>query len=327
MTFVVRVQDLRKTFTRTRRAPGFAAALRSFVRPDRHEVAAVDGVTFDVEQGECVAFVGPNGAGKSTTIRMLTGILHPSSGKAHVLGFVPWAERQRLAQRVGCVFGQRTQLWADLPVAESFGLLERIYGLDAAAAARRRAELVDLFALQGLLGQPVRKLSLGERMRCEIVGSLLHAPELILLDEPTIGLDVVARARIRELLVHLAERERVTVFLTSHDTGDIEHVCQRAVLIDEGRLVLDTSVEALKRDHLREKRVEAVLEEAAATVALPGVEALPSESHRAVLRVDTTRQSVDRVIAELSRSARILDLTVSDPPLERVLARLYGGSP
>lgn len=321
----IRVQDLRKSFLRTRRQSGLRGAVSSFLRPQREEVVAVDGVSFEVASGEAVAFIGPNGAGKSTTIKMLTGILHPSSGSASVLGLVPWRDRRRLVARLGCVFGQRSQLWYHLPVAETFTLLAHVYDLERGAAARRLAELCELFELTELLDLPVRKLSLGQRMRCELAASLLHRPEIVFLDEPTIGLDVVARGRIRELLVRLNEQDGVTVFLTSHDAGDIESTCNRVILIDHGRVMLDTSVVDLKRDHLREKTISALLEEERIDINMPGVEVLSSGEHRIELRVDTRVSAVEAVLAAIVSKARVRDITVSDPSLERVIASTYEG--
>jgi ABC-2 type transport system ATP-binding protein len=324
----IRVRNLRKCFSRNVRKPGLASALRALVAPQVAEVEAVRGVSFDVRRGESVAFIGPNGAGKSTTIKMLTGILHPTSGEAEVLGFVPWRDRKRLVARLGCVFGQRSQLWYHLPVAETFTLLASVYDVAPARARERLAELTALFELGELLDQPVRKLSLGQRMRCELAAALLHRPDAIFLDEPTIGLDVVARERIRELLVRLNEHEGVTVFLTSHDTGDIEHVCDRVLLINDGRVLVDTSLERLKREHLREKLVEAVLEHPAGDVVFDfaGAVSLPSEphdSHRLRLRVDSSLTPIDVVVSEIVRRTRVRDLTVSDPSLDRVIATLY----
>lgn len=323
MSASISVRNLEKTFTRSRRAPGLSGALRSLVRRQREIVTAVAGVSFDVEAGEAVAFIGPNGAGKSTTIKILCGILHPTSGEASVLGLVPWKDRRALVARLGCVFGQRSQLWYHLPVAETFALLARVYDLDDGPVRRRLAELTELFELAELLDVPVRKLSLGQRMRCEIAASLLHRPEIVFLDEPTIGLDVVARARIRDLLVRLNDQEHVTVFLTSHDAGDIESVCDRVVLIDGGSVVLDTSVDRLRREHLRQKLVEAAIDEQCVEFEMAGVEVLPRGPHRLALRVDPTRVAIDRVIAELVRCASVRDITVSDPSLERVIQGLY----
>ena len=301
MPGVVEVHELRKSFVQTWRQPGLRAALGSLLRPRRREVEALRGVSFSVERGEKLAFIGPNGAGKSTTIKILTGILHPTSGDVSVLGLRPWRERRRLVARLGCVFGQRSQLWYHLPVAESFELLARVFDVPGPAARARLAELSELFELGPLLAQPVRKLSLGQRMRCELAASLIHRPELLFLDEPTIGLDVVARARIRDFLVRLNQHEGVTVFLTSHDAGDIEEVCERVLLINHGAVLLDTSVERLKTEHLREKRIEAVFGGAPPDFRLEGVERQVSNGHRLALNVDTRLTPIDRVVERLVR--------------------------
>jgi ABC-2 type transport system ATP-binding protein len=328
MSTAIRVRNLGKTFKRSLREPGLKGSLVGLVRRRHETLRAVRGVSFDVAAGEKVAFIGPNGAGKSTTIKMLTGVLHPSGGEASVLGLVPWTDRKRLVSRIGCVFGQRSQLWYHLPVLETYRLLAKVYDLAPSEAEDRLEELVELFELRALLEQPVRKLSLGQRMRCEIAASLLHRPEAVFLDEPTIGLDVVARTRIRDLLLRLNEQDGVTLFLTSHDAGDIEEVCERVLLIDGGTVVLDTSVRQLKAEHLRVKRVDAVLGETGLALDLPGVEALAAAPHEASFRVDTSVTPVDRVVSEMVRRASVLDLTISGPRLETVIASLYeGGRP
>ncbi len=213
----IKVQQLTKTFVTREKQPGLRGSIRAFLRPVRRETHAVKSITFGVEEGERVAFIGPNGAGKSTTIKMLVGILYPTSGQAQVLGKTPWRERKRLAYEIGTVFGQKSQLWYHLPPADSFDLLARIYELDGVAYRQRLAHLVELFEVGDYLQVPVRKLSLGERMRCEIAASLLHRPRILFLDEPTIGLDVVVKQRIRDLILELNQQEGVTIFLTSHD--------------------------------------------------------------------------------------------------------------
>jgi len=213
----IKVQQLTKTFVTREKQPGLRGSVRALFRPARRETQAVKGITFGVEEGERVAFIGPNGAGKSTTIKMLVGILYPTSGQAQVLGKTPWRERKRLAYEIGTVFGQKSQLWYHLPPADSFDLLARIYELDGVAYRQRLAHLVELFEVGDYLQVPVRKLSLGERMRCEIAASLLHRPRILFLDEPTIGLDVVVKQRIRDLILELNQQEGVTIFLTSHD--------------------------------------------------------------------------------------------------------------
>ena len=238
MNLAVEVDNLRKVYEVHKRRGLFAR--------EKTEVVSVDNVSFSVPEGQALAFVGPNGAGKSTTIRMLTGILRPTSGAARVLGFDPWKDRARMAFHIGAVFGQRSQLWYHLPAGDTFDLLARIYNIDPREYKKRRDELVERFNLGALIDVPVRKLSLGQRMRAEVAASLLHKPKLLMLDEPTIGLDINARHQLRELIREWNRRDGLTVFLTSHDTGDIESVAERVIIINHGRIVLDDTVEDLR---------------------------------------------------------------------------------
>ena len=243
----VHLDRVSKSFgVRRSRGGGMAARARDLLRPLTQTVNAIDQLSFTIAPGERVAFIGPNGAGKSTTLKVLAGILRPDAGDVRVLGFVPSADRRRLAFQIGTVFGQRSQLWYQLPPRDTFELLGRVYEIDRRLHGRRIDMLTALFELDALVDTPVRHLSLGERMRCEIVASLLHSPRLLFLDEPTIGLDVSAKATIRELLRTESERERVTLLLTSHDTGDIERVCTRVIVINHGRLLWDGAVAALR---------------------------------------------------------------------------------
>src|SRR6185295_2907684 len=242
----VEIRELKKSFALTRWT-GFSRNVS--------ELVAVDGITMDVPEGQAVAFIGPNGAGKSTTIKMLTGILHPTSGDVSVLGFTPWRERRRLAYHIGAVFGQRSQLWYHLPAGDTFELLARVYNIERSAFVKTRDLLIDRFALGPFLEIPVRKLSLGQRMRAEVAASLLHRPKVLFLDEPTIGLDVIARQELRDLIREWNRQEGLTVFLTSHDAGDIEHVAERVIVINHGRVVLDDQVADVRRQYLGSKVV------------------------------------------------------------------------
>jgi ABC-2 type transport system ATP-binding protein len=319
----IAVENLSRTFLVKEKAPGLRASLRSLWRPHTSAVHAVHSVCFQVEAGERVAFIGPNGAGKSTTIKMLVGILHPTSGSAHVLGRVPWQERAALAYQIGAVFGQKSQLWYHLPPQDTFDLLARIYELDWKAYQRRLARLVDLFGIGQYLTTPVRKLSLGERMRCEIAASLLHAPRILFLDEPTIGLDVVVKHQIRELILRMNEEEGVTVFLTSHDAGDVERLCHRAMVIHHGEVIYDGKVSALKRNHIRSKTVSLKLGEPFAGFWAAGVTVLKAADTGVKLDVDTRIAQIDEVIGQLMARYSILDMTVEDPPMEQVIAHIY----
>jgi ABC-2 type transport system ATP-binding protein len=322
----IELEGLRKVFRVRERTHGLVGALRGLVAPRMREVVAVDGVSFAIAAGERVAFVGPNGAGKSTTLKVLAGILRPSAGQVRVAGLEPGRDRGRLGYRIGAVFGQRSQLWPHLPAADTFDLLAKIYELAPVDYRARREELVRAFEIQEICEKPVRQLSLGERMRCELVASLLHRPEILFLDEPTIGLDVVAKATIRDLVRERGRRDGCTVLLTSHDTGDMERVCERVLVIHRGRLLLDRPVDALRRSFIPRKRISVVSEEAELALDLPGVRRLPSAPHRTELEVDLRAVGVDRVVAQIVQRARVLDLSVEDPPMEEIVTAIYAGA-
>ena len=346
---IIEVQGLTKTFRTRERAAGLAGSLRSFVAPQYRQREAVKPVCFTLEKGEVLAFIGPNGAGKSTTIKMLTGILHPSSGSAQVLGYTPWRQRRQLAFHIASIYGQKSQLWYHLPPQDTFNLLAQIYELDMSEYNKRRAFLIDAFDIAEYMRTPVRKLSLGERMRCELAAALLHKPSVVFLDEPTIGLDVIAKQRIRDLIGQLNREENVTVFLTSHDAGDIEQVCRRAIVINHGEVILDTPVARLKREYLRVKTVDLLLEEPAQQLLKAdsesgeqhlsvqsatsiheelldtgGVRVMKAKGHGLKLEIDTARIPLEPVIAAIMQRCHIVDMTIADPPMEEIIADIYG---
>jgi ABC-2 type transport system ATP-binding protein len=291
-------------------------------RSSRREIQAVRDLTLDVAAGERVAYIGPNGAGKSTSIKILTGILHPTSGAATVLGIVPWEERQRLARRIGTLFGQRSLLWLELAPRQSYRMLAAIYGLDRAAEQRRIGELGELLDATALMDQPVRSLSLGQRMRCELAACLLHDPEILFLDEPTIGLDLVAKQRFRELLVRLNEQQGTTIFLTSHDVADIEHVAERAVVINHGEVIYDDQVGAMRRALLATKIVDVGLTGPIDVPAFDGVRVLEHTDQVLQLVVETGRTDI-RTVLDALLGPSVADISVVDPPLEQVIAEIY----
>ncbi len=324
----IEVRDLQKIFQTKRKAAGLGASMRALLKPGYRDVEAVRRISFAMEAGELLGFIGPNGAGKSTTIKMLTGILHPTGGDAKVLGYVPWKERQKLAFHIGTVFGQRPQLWYHLPAIDTFTLFGKIYELDDRETNRRIDFLTEAFEIRDLLETPVRKLSLGQRMRCEVAASLLHRPKLILLDEPSIGLDVVAKQHIRDAIRRMNQEERVGVLLTSHDAGDLEALCKRVIIINHGQIVYEDKVSNLKRKHLTSKLVEVrYAQEVPKDFQLNGVEILKVGRYGVKLRFDTTHTSVDKVMAHLSSAGDLLDITISDPPLEEVIAKIYREAP
>jgi ABC-2 type transport system ATP-binding protein len=321
----VELHDLCKSFrTRRRRGSGVRARIADLFAPLSGRVCAVDRVSLRIERGERVAFIGPNGAGKSTTLKILAGILYPDSGTVLVDGLVPWRDRHTLGFRVGTVFGQRSQLWYQLPPRATFELLAHVYELPRATRQRRLDALVSAFALEPLLDRPVRQLSLGERMRCEVAASLLHAPRLLFLDEPTIGLDVTAKATIRELLHEQSTTDGTTLLLTSHDTGDIEQVCDRVVIIHHGTILLDAPVEDLKRRYLRKRRVTIVTAAERFDAAhLPGATVIAASPHRLTVEVDAADAPIGALVTAVLRHTELRDLIVDDPPLDDVIRDLY----
>ncbi len=324
MSTAVQIHQLRKSFrTRAARRSGWRGVV-DFVAPTQLDRMAVDGISFRIEAGERVAFIGPNGAGKSTTLKVLTGILKPDSGETEVLGFVPWRDRTKLSFHTGAVFGQRSQLWYHLPTRDTFDLLARVYELSNATYQSRRRELTETFELGALLEKPVRTLSLGERMRCEVAASLLHRPRVLFLDEPTIGLDAAAKETLRELLRRRAREDGLTLLLTSHDTADIESVCDRVLVIHRGRLLLDGPVQTLKQ-RLRSKRLTLQAEncERASELSLPGVRVLERSLHHVTLEVATDVTPIGRVLEALLKCVEVRDLSIEDPPLEAVIRALY----
>jgi ABC-2 type transport system ATP-binding protein len=320
----VHLDSLSKTFrVRRPRGPGLVSWLHDYVRPQAEDVLAVDRLSFSIEPGERVAFIGPNGAGKSTTLKMLAGILHPDGGTARVLGLIPSRQRRELAFRLGTVFGQRSQLWYQLPPRDTFELLGRVYEIDRETHRKRAEALSSIFELQPFLDTPVRQLSLGERMRCEIAASLLHAPQLLFLDEPTIGLDVAAKATIQALLRAESDRDGVTLLLTSHDTGDMEKICDRVIVINGGRLLWDGAIANLRRRYLTTRRVTIWSEAERLQLTMDGVTVIASGGFRTELEVALGVTTVGRVVDAAMKAAPVRDLAVEDAPLDAVIRALY----
>ncbi len=317
MTDVIVTNDLSKTFV-VRRKTGV-------LRRERVEVAAVCGVNVHVAPGEMVGFIGPNGAGKSTTIKMLSGVLQPSGGNARVLGLTPLDDRVKLARRIGVVFGQRSQLWWDLPLADSFSLLRHMYRVSAADHRDTLTWLSDLLELGPLMSVAVRQLSLGQRMRGELAAALLHRPELVFLDEPTIGLDVVSKHAVREALEQLNRDQGTTVILTTHDLKDIERLCERVVIIDHGRVIIDGPLAAVV-ERLDSTRILVVdLDKVYPAMQLDGVECQRVEGSRQWLGFDGTKRSATDVLGALAAVADVRDISLEEPDIDAIVRRIYAG--
>jgi ABC-2 type transport system ATP-binding protein len=326
----IEARGLTRTFYTTKRQPGLGGALRSLVAPQRVAVTAVQDVSFSVAKGELVALLGPNGAGKSTTIKMLTGILTPTSGEATVAGNVPYRERERNARNIGAVFGQRSQLWWDLPARESFTVLRDIYGVDPAEHARRLREFDDLLDLSAFWDTRVRHLSLGQRVRCDLAAALLHDPPVVFLDEPTIGMDVVVKEQVRRFLRHQVEERGRTVLLTTHDMTEVERLAGRVVLINHGRIVLDGTLDGIRRLFGGGWRVHVTVPEPAPGAgALPtcpqGLTLLREDGPRLVFGPDgtagglTSHEALKRIIERYD----VADIRVEESDLEDVMRAAY----
>lgn len=319
----ISVSDLKKTFKVKKQRTGFSGTLSSFFKPDWQDFDALRGISFDIERGERVAFIGPNGAGKSTTIKILSGILQPTSGAVSIGGHVPWKAREKLAYDIGTVFGQRSQLWYHLPARDSFSLLASAYDVDEATFKKRINRLTEAFDIGELLDKPVRQMSLGQRMRCEIVASFIHNPKILFLDEPTVGLDVAAKSMIRNLVYESSVQENTTVLLTSHDTGDMERVCDRVILIDEGQIIIDGPVSELRSRYISKKIVSFATKEETIMLDITGVKTLETAAHKIVVEVNTDAQHVEHVIQKAMEQSSLRDISVEDPPMEEVIQSIY----
>jgi len=319
----IRAEGLVKEFRVAERDAGTLGALKGVLRRRYRRVRALDGVSFEVEPGELVGYIGPNGAGKSTTVKILSGILVPTSGRCEVLGRVPWRERVANAREIGVVFGQRTQLCWDLPTVESFELVRDIYRVPPVEYRVRLEELISALDLSPLLDIPVRQLSLGQRMRCDLAASLLHSPPLLYLDEPTIGLDALSKLAVRDF-VRRANRERgVTTILTTHDLDDIEALCSRVLVIGAGRILADGTLDELRARVTTERRLIVDLPDDAGAVTDPDARLVSREGSRVTLAFEPERISAAELIARLPRTYPVRDLFVENPPIEEIIAQLY----
>jgi ABC-2 type transport system ATP-binding protein len=319
------VENLMKTFRVAKRKPGLWGSFKGVFSRDHRTVQALEAVSFTIERGELVGYIGPNGAGKSTTVKILSGILVPDSGRVSVMDKTPWKDRIEYVRRIGVVFGQRTQLWWDLPVIESFDLLRDIYAVPADQYRKSRDELIGMLDLNDLLDTTVRQLSLGQRMRCDLAAALLHEPELLFLDEPTIGLDAVSKLAVREFIGKLNKERGVTVILTTHDMDDIEALCRRVLVIGDGRILSDGTLEQLRASVTRQRWLTVDLSESspATVISDPDAELIRHEGRRVCLAFDPQRVSAPDLIARIVRNYPVHDLFVENPPIEVIIAQIY----
>ncbi len=320
------VEDLKKTFFVSERDSGIFGSIRGLVQRKTKEVHALKGVSFSLEQGELVGYIGPNGAGKSTTIKILSGILVPSGGKCIIGGRTPWKDRIQHVGRIGVVFGQRTQLWWDLPVIESFDLLRDIYRVPQSEYSKTREEMIDLLDLSGFLDTPVRQLSLGQRMRCDFAAAMLHRPDILFLDEPTIGLDAVSKLAVRKFIKALNKSHQVTTILTTHDMDDIEALCERLIIIGGGEILCDGSLAALRSQVSSRRYLKIDLKNDDFLFDLKEVSIVSKEGRTVTLAFDPIKISAATLINEVTSKHEVEDLFVENPPIEEIVAELYAKS-
>jgi ABC-2 type transport system ATP-binding protein len=323
MNPIISVHNLHKHFRIAIHRRGALGAFRNLFSRDHRLVRAVDGISFEISRGELVGYLGPNGAGKSTTLKMLTGLLVPTSGELLVNGCLPWRERQSFVGKIGAVFGQRTTLWWDLPVIESLDMLQHIYKIPRARYLTNLDEFRKLLELDAFLNTPVRSLSLGQRMRADLCAALLHNPPLLFLDEPTIGLDVVAKERIRQFIHHINQQRGTTIILTTHDLSDVEKLCERVLIIDKGKLLFDGKLDDLRQRFGGQRQLIVDYAEDYDSISVDGAQLATQDGNRATYTFDRTAISASRLISQISERYRIRDLEVREPDIEETVRRIY----
>jgi len=319
---VITVKNLSKDFKVKQKEKGLKGSLKSLVKPKYKIIKAVKNISFSVEKGEMIAFIGPNGAGKSTSIKMMTGILFPNKGEINVLGLDPKKDRKKLAYEIGCVFGQKEQLWMHLTPYDNFKFFGAIYDIPNSRVEKKIKELSNLFELEEFINTPVRNLSLGQRIRCEIVASLIHEPKVLFLDEPTIGLDPVVKENIRVLIKRMNKEYKTTVVLTSHDVSDIEKLCKRVIIINKGQVVLDDTMENLKYHYLNKKIIDVKMREKVNLEEVEGINIIKDKDYNLKLEVDLKKKSISDAI-KLLNTDNIIDINISNVPLEQIISSIY----
>ncbi|HWU16598.1 MAG TPA: ATP-binding cassette domain-containing protein [Devosia sp.] len=327
MTAIITASGVAKTFRQPKRFPGLGGALKSLVTREYTEVRAVAGISFSIDAGEAVGYLGPNGAGKSTMIKMMTGILVPSAGDISVLGRVPHQQRMVNAREIGVVFGQRSQLWWDLPVRDSFELNRRIYDIPDARYTENLAYLTDMLAMGAYIDRPVRQLSLGQRMRAEIAMALLHDPKILFLDEPTIGLDVVAKDAVRKFLSEVNRQRGTTIILTTHDLQDIEEICPRLIMVDDGKLLFDGELGRLRASLGSRRRLTLEFGSDPGAIALTTARLVTDDGAAKHFLLDSEETSILDVLTELGSGYDLKDVALHEPAIEEVIRTFYQQKP
>lgn len=320
---IITISNLTKSFKSRIPADGLKNKVKSFFLPKYKKVNAVDNISFSIKKGELVGFIGPNGAGKSTTLKMLSGILFPDSGEINVCGLFPQNNRKKLAYKIGTIFGQKPQLWFHLPAIDTFELFSKIYELDKNEYKKRVDYLIKKFEITDIIHQPVRKLSLGQRMRCEFVLALLHKPDVLFLDEPTIGLDITIKKTIRELIKKINREEGVTVILTSHDMDDVETICNRVIVINHGEIIYDDTLDKIKEKYIDKKIIRIETDDPIIFKERAGIKVLKRSAYEVEAVVDITKVNFNKITEEFLKKNKLSDVTIEEPPIEDIIEKIY----
>ena len=324
MNKIIEVENLSKSFKIRIKSKGFINSLKSIIKPKYKTINAVNNISFSVDKGEILAFIGPNGAGKSTTIKMLSGILYSDSGNVRIMDIDPKKQRKKLAYEIGTVFGQKEQLWAHLTPYDNFKFFGAIYDIPKQKIEKKIKEFEDIFEIKDFINTPVRNLSLGQRIRCEIIASLIHEPKVLFLDEPTIGLDPIIKENVRSLIKRMNKEYKTTIFLTSHDVGDIEKLCKRVIIINKGKVVLDDNMENLKYNYLNKKIIEVKTNERVNLDDQKGIKILKDKGYNLKIEVNTEKTTIAKAL-ELIDANNIIDINISNIPLEDIIKQIYRG--
>lgn len=323
MPNIIEVKNLQKLFKLEVKKPWFINRLKSLFRPEYKEFEAVASISFSVKKWEKIAFLWPNGAGKSTTIKMLTGILHPTAGRMDVIGLNPAKQREKLVYKIGAVFGQTSRLRYHLTAIDTFKLMGKLFDISSAELEKRLNYLIKKFEIKDMIDKPVRKLSLGQRMRCEIVSSLIHTPEILFLDEPTIGLDIIAKQKLRETINEINKTEGTTIFLTSHDLGDIEQVCDRVIIINHWKILYDGSILDLRKKYIKKKIIKVKLANSSDFKTLPFMHIIKKEMDYIKFEIPNTKENLQKTFEIITGNYDVDDIEIKDPSIEQIIKEFY----
>ena len=320
---MIELRNITKTFKISERTEGKFGLFRGSIIRKTKEIRALDNISFKIDQGQLIGYIGPNGAGKSTSVKVMSGILTPESGECIIMGRTPWKERVAHVSQIGVVFGQRSQLWWDVPVNDSFDLLKDIYDIPPGKFKERLNKLVQTMDLGSLLKTPVRQLSLGQRMRCEVAASLLHSPKILFLDEPTIGLDAVSKLALREFLKNENKENGVTMILTTHDMDDIEALCEKVMVIGHGKLLFNGNLNDLKREFSPLRRINAVMESAVASIQIDQAERIEIADNSCTVWFDPLKIPAHKIVADIAKNLPLVDITIEEQNIDEMIASMY----